>query len=151
MLVQFVQHISVAAAKEGRDASPIIEALCKAVLLDLDLVIHCYLEAKDESMLEILARATKFTSDINQLNTELSFTAARVKESTEAMSKNVNDNDRHASQLASLCIDVDALTDKAKQIDERISQLKTGDRLYVHQGGDQTGTFAKLKALILGE
>ncbi|MDH3491458.1 MAG: protoglobin domain-containing protein [Gammaproteobacteria bacterium] len=151
MLAQFVQHISVAAAREGRDASPIIGALCKAVLLDLDLVIHCYLEAKDESMLEILARATKFTSDMDQLNTELSVMTAQVKESTEDMSKNANDNDRHASQLASLRIHVDALTDKAKQIDERISQLKTGDRLYLHKGSDQTGTFAKLKALILGE
>ena len=151
MLVQFVQHIVVVAPKEGRDASPIVEALCKAVLLDLDLVIHCYLEAKDESMLEILARATKFTSDMDQLNTELSFMTAQVKESTEAMSKNTNDNDRHASQLASLCVHVDALTDKAKQIDDRISQLKTGDRLYLHKGSDQTGTFAKLKALILGE
>ena len=102
-------------------------------------------------MLEILARATKFTSDMDQLNTELSFMTARVKESTEAMSKNANDIDRHASQLASLCIHVDALTDKAKQIDERISQLKTGDRLYVHKGSDQTGTFAKLKTLILRE
>ena len=52
------------------------------------------------------------------------------------MSKTVDDSDRHASQLASLCIDVDALTDKAQQIDELISQLKTGDRLYVPQGGD---------------
>lgn len=141
----------VVAPREGRDASPIIEALCKAVLLDLDLVIHCYLEAKDESVLEIFARATKFTYDIDQLNTELRFMMARLKESTEAMSNNAIDNDRHASQLASLCIHVDALTDKAKQIDERISQLKTGDRPYVHKGSDQTGTFAKVKTLILGE
>ena len=151
MLVQFVQHISVVAAKEGRDPSPIIEALCKAVLLDLDLVIHCYLEAKDESMLEILARATKFTSDMDKLNAELSFVTAQVRESTAAMSENVNDSDRYASQLTSLSMHVDALTDKAKQIDERISQLKTGDRLYLYKSSDHTGIFAKLKTLIFGE
>jgi uncharacterized protein YoxC len=151
MLVQFIQHISVAAEKEGRDASPLIEALCKAVLLDLDLVIHCYLEAKDKSMLEILERATKFTSDMDQLNTELGLMTARVKELAEAMSKDVNNNDKHASQLASLNIHVDSLTDKAKQIDGRISQLKTADRLYLHKDSERTGMFAKLKALISGD
>lgn len=151
MLVQFVQHVAVVAPKKGRDASPIIEALCKAVLLDLDLVIHCYLEAKDESMLGILARATKFTTDIEQLNTELGFVTAQVKESTEAITKDAKENEEHANQLASLCIHVDALTDKVKQIDERINKLKISDRLYVPKGSDQTGTFAKLKALILGE
>ncbi len=150
MLVQFVQHISVVAAKEGLDASPIIGALCKAVLLDLDLVIHCYLEAKDESMLEILGRATKFTADMGQLNTELGFVTAQVVESTAAISRDAEEEE-YANQLANLNTQVDALTDKVKQIDERISQLKTGDRLYVHKGSDQTGTFAKLKALILGE
>jgi hypothetical protein len=147
MLGQFIQHISDVAPREGRDAGPIIDAICKAVLLDLDLVIQCYFEAKDESMLEILARATNFTSDMEQLNTELSDMTAQVKESTEAMSKNANDN----NALESLRTQVDALTDKAKQIDERISQLKTGDRLYVHKESEQTGTFAKLKTLILGE
>jgi len=151
MLVQFVQHISVSAAKEGLDASPIIGALCKAVLLDLDLVIHCYLEAKDESMLEILARATKFTADMGQLNTELGFMTAQVMESTEAISRHAEEKQEYASELANLNTQVGALTDKVKQIDERISQLKTGDRLYFHKGGEQTGTFAKLKALILGE
>lgn len=151
MLVQFVQHISAAAAKEGRDPGPIIEAMCKAVLLDLDLVIHCYLEAKDESMLEILARVTKFTADMEQLNTELGSVTAQVIESTEAISRDAKENEEHANQLARLHIQVDALKDKVKQVDERISQLKTGDRLYLHKGGDQAGTFAKLKALILGE
>ena len=52
----------------SRNFTLIIDAICKAVLLDLDLVIQCYFEAKDESMLEILARATNFTSDMEQLN-----------------------------------------------------------------------------------
>jgi ABC-type transporter Mla subunit MlaD len=151
MLTQFIQHISVVAAKEGRNASPIIEALCKAVLLDLDLVIQCYLETKDKSMLEILSRATTFTADMEQLNAELSLAMAQVKVSAKALSKDAAESDQHTTQLASLFDQVDALEDKVKQIDERISNLKTGDRLYVHEGSDQTGTFAKLKALLLGE
>jgi hypothetical protein len=53
--------------------------------------------------------------------------------------------------VAGLSAGIEALTEKARQIDERINQLKTGDRLYVHKDGDQTGTFARLKALIFGE
>ena len=151
MLVQFIQYISVAAPKEGHDASPMIQAICKVVLLDLDLVIHCYLEAKDESMLEILRRATTFTTDMEKLNSELNLATAQVKASTKAMSEDATEKDQHASQLASLVVQVDALADKVKQIDERVGELKTGDRLYVPVGSDQTGTFAKLKALILGE
>ncbi len=151
MLVQFVQHISVVAAKDGRDASPVIEAVCKAVLLDLDLVIHCYLEAKDETMLGVLARATTFAADIKMLNDEISLATEEVKAATDAISEETTDADRHASQLRRLAVQVDTLTDKVKQMDERIDQLRTGDRLYIPIDGERTGTFAKLKALILGD
>jgi len=151
MLIQFIQHISVSAAKEGRDASPIIEALCKAVLLDVDLVIHCYLEAKDQLMLDLLMRATRFTDDMENLNSELSIAAGRVKEATEAFSEGTTENDQHAGQLAKLVVQVDAMADKARQIDERVCELKSRDRLYLQRGSEHTGTFAKLKALILGE
>lgn len=151
MLVQFIQHISVVAPKEGHDASPMIQAICKAVLLDLDLVIHCYLEAKDESMLDILRRATMFTADIEKLNSELNLVTAQLKASTEAMSEGATERDRHASQLARLVVQVDAMADKVKQIDERVGELKTGDRLYTPISSDLTGTIAKLKARILGE
>lgn len=85
MLVQFIQHISAVAVESGRDPAPIIQALCKAVLLDLDLVMHCYLEAKDEQMLEILARATAFASDMEQLNAELVSETKQVRESFKVL------------------------------------------------------------------
>jgi len=151
MLVQFVRNISINARKDGRNASPMIEALCKAVILDLDVVIHCYLEAKNEAMLGILERATDFTADMSELNSELSVATAQVRESAEAVAMEVTEEKKRAGSLARLAAGVEALTEKVRQIDERINQLKTGDRLYVHKDRDQTGTFAKLKALIFGE
>jgi len=151
MLVQFIQHISAVAEEEGRDATPVIQSLCKAVLLDLDLVIHCYLEAKDEQMLEILARATTFTSDMKQLNAELASETAQVSESFEAVSADSSADGKRSYQLETLKAHIDALTEKVKQIDERTRQLKTKDRLYVHKDSEETGTFAKLKSLILGD
>lgn len=151
MLVQFVRHIAVAAPKHNRDASPVIEALCKAVLLDIDLVIHCYLAAKDETMLDVLERATTFRTDMEELNSELSLAMAEARKSIDVMSDDASEHDRRTSQLATLNVQIDAIDDKVKQIDERISKLETGDRLYLHKGSNQTGTFAKLKALIRGE
>ena len=151
MLVQFIRHISVAAEEEGRDATAIIEAVCKAVLLDLDIVIHCYLEAKDETMLGILERATNFAQELAEMNSDLAVATAQVGESARAALGEVSENDRSAGQHAKLLGQIESLADKVKQVDERISQRKTGDRLYAHKGMDKTGTFSKLKALILGE
>ena len=151
MLVKFVRHISDVAPKEGRDAGPIIEATCKAVFLDLDLVIDCYLEAKDRTMLDLLMRSTRFADELTELNSELSLAAAQVKVSTEALSKDATENDQQERQLATLLAQTDAMADKVKQIEDRISELKTGDRLYLHRGTEHTGTFAKLRALVLGE
>mgnify|MGYP001821082749 FL=1 len=151
MLVQFVRHIADAAPKQGRDASPMIEALCKAVLLDIDLVIHCYLEAKDETMLNVLERATTFSTDMDELSGELGLATVQVRELTRAMSEDAIEDNQHASQLAELVVQVDALAEKVKQIDARIGKLKTDDRLYLHGSSNRTGVFAKVKALIRGE
>lgn len=151
MLVQFIQHISAMAKKNDRDASPSIEALCKAVLLDLDLVIECYLEAKDRLMLDLLMRATRFSDDLEDLNGQLGLATEQVKKSTEALSKDATQSGWQAAKLAELSAQTDALADKARQIDERISELKIRDRLYLYQGVEHTGTFAKLRALVLGK
>jgi hypothetical protein len=74
----------------GRDATPVIQALCKAMLLDLDLVIYCYLEAKDQQMVAMLERATPsprrwWKSANAQVNSrpETDFTFTRVAISLE--------------------------------------------------------------------
>jgi methyl-accepting chemotaxis protein len=151
MLGQFVRHVAVAAPEQNRDATPVIEALCKAVLLDIDLVIHCYLAAKDETMLDVLERATTFTTDMEELNRELSLAMAEARKSIDAMCDDASEPGRGTSQPATLNVQIDAIADKVKQIDERISKLKTDDRLYLHGSSDRTGILAKLKALISGE
>ncbi|MDX2411409.1 MAG: protoglobin domain-containing protein [Woeseiaceae bacterium] len=151
MLTQFIQHISVEAPKTGHEPSRIIQALCKAVLLDVDLAIHSYLEAKDRVMLDLLMRATRFADDLEETNSDLGFAAEQVRISAEALSKGTTENEQQAGQLAELLAQTDALEDKVKQLDERIREVKIGDRLYLHRGSENSGTFAKLKALILGD
>ena len=151
MLVQFIRHISTTAKTEGYDASPMIEALCKAVLLDLDVVIHCYLEAKNKSMLDILERVTSYTDDMSELNSQLNIAAARVRESAEALTIEGAEDQGSVESASTLIAAVETLNEKVKQIDDRMSQLKTGDRLYVHSSRDRTGIFAQLKSMLLGE
>lgn len=151
MLAQFIEHIASVSVEAGRDATPLTQALCKAVLLDLDLVIYCYLEAKDQQMVALLERATTFSEDITRLNAELTAAAAQLGESVEALTINADAGDQSAARLAKLSNGIDAVTEKVKEIDERTSQLQTRDRLYVQKGSDQSGPFARLKAFILGD
>jgi hypothetical protein len=135
----------------GRDATPVIQALCKAMLLDLDLVIYCYLEAKDQQMVAMLERATTFLEDITRLNAELTSAATQPGESVEALTIDADAGGQSAAGLGKLGDRIDAVTEKVVEIGERTSQLQTRDRLYVHKGRDQSGAFARLKALILGD
>ncbi len=149
MLVKFVRHISAVASKDGRDATPIIEAVCKAVLLDLDLVVHCYLEAKDQVMVDVLMRATKFTDDLAEMNSELGVATAQINASTKALSKDATENDRQSGYLAMLLGQTEELADKVRQIDERIRELKFSGRPYLAPGNEHTEMFAKLRTLII--
>jgi len=148
MLDQFVRHVSAAAPKAGHDAGPIIDAVCKAVMLDVDLVIHCYLEAKDKSMLSILRRAMTFAEDMDSLNSELSQAVAAVQAATDAMPDGPAAEGGQEDKLATLAGHVEAMTATVGRMNERISRSKTDDRLYVSDDIDHTGTFGRLMALI---
>jgi len=151
MLDQFIAHIARVSTAKDRDPTPMIQALCKAVLLDLDLVIFCYLEAKDQQMVSMLERATTFSEDITRLNADLASAAAQLSESVETFTNDTDAADQSSVRLAQLGDRVDAVTEKAKEIGERTSQLPTRDRLHIHKASDQPGTIARLKSVILGD
>lgn len=150
MLVKFVRQVLAVVSKDGRDASPIIEAICKAVLLDLDLVVHSYLEAKDLVSVDLLMRATRFTDDVAEMNSELGLATAQINASTEALLKDATEDDRQAGHLAKLHAQTDELADKVRQIDERIRALKFSGRPYLPPGLEHTGMFGKLRTLVSG-
>jgi len=149
MLVQVIQRISLLAPKWGREPGPIIEAVSKVVMLDLDVVIHCYLEAKDRVMLDLLMRATRFIDELAEMSSELGLATAQVEASTEALTKGTSKSEGPTETVKELLARTGALADKAKQIDERISELKVTDRLYLKSGIEHTETFANLRAQVL--
>ena len=148
MLVQIIQRISLLAPKWGRDPRPIIEAVCKVVLLDLDVVIHCYLEAKDRVMLDLLVRSTRFIDELAKSSSELGLAMAQIKASTDDFIKDTTEDEGQTGTLGELLARTGELADKVKQMDERISELKVSDRLYLKSGIEHTEMFAKLKAQV---
>ena len=150
MLVQVIERISLLAPKMGRNPRPIIEAVSKVVFLDLDVVIHCYQEAKDRVMLDLLMRTTRFIDELAEMSGELGLAAAQIEVSTEALTSDTTENEPQTATLDELLAHTGALADKVKQVDARISELKASDRLYLKSGLEHTETFAKLKAQVLG-
>jgi len=119
------------------------------VMLDLDVVIHCYLEAKDRVMLDLLMRATRFIDELAEMSSELGLATAQIEVSTEALTKDTSKDKGRTKTVKELLAHTGALADKVKQIDERISELKVTDRLYLKSGIEYTEAFANLRAQVL--
>lgn len=148
MLGQFIEHILAQASENRRDASPIVEALCKAVLLDLDLVIQSYLEAKDRVIFDLLLHATRAIDDLGETNGDIRLASDKIEESAGVLLQGAIDDERTAA-LDELLDQVKVLSANVQQLDARIDKLKSGERLYLQSGGEHTGTFSQLVSRII--
>jgi len=142
MLREFIECITKKAAADGRDPQATIQAVCKAVLLDIDLVMYCYLEAKDEAMRNVLARATNFAGDITELSTRLSVMTGNVEVTVASLPESGAVTD--PAHIRNLRGQVEALREQTSEIERRVGELQFGDRLYIE---DKSSTLARLKAL----
>ena len=165
MLGQFIGLIASEYADRGKPATQIIQAVSKAVFLDMDLVIHCYLDAKDSSMRQILRRATDFTADVTALNDDLNATATQIKATAEALSAQAAGQlgvtsgkagalSGHMGEpeepINELLAQSEQLLRQAAQLSERLKELQFSDRLYIDDGIPESAPLARLKALIFG-
>jgi Arc/MetJ-type ribon-helix-helix transcriptional regulator len=149
MLTQFIQHILASRSGDQHSASPVIEALCKAVMLDVDLVIHSYLEAKDRLIFDLLLHATRFIDDLTARNDELRSVSEAIRNSVEALAKDPVNGEQSSETLEQLQAKTTKLADGLKDLDERIDALKSGNRLYLKKGSEHTGTFSQLVTQII--
>ena len=131
MLAQFIHHILAQASEDRQDASPIVEALCKAVLLDLDLVIHSYLEAKDRVIFDLLLHATRAIDDLVETNGDVRLASDKIKNSAEVLLQDAIDGEGTAEPLEELLDQVKVLSANVRQLDNRIDELKSSERLYL--------------------
>lgn len=140
MLGQCTQAIMQHDGIDNEKASSMIRAIQKAVFLDMDVVIHCYLDVKDETMQDVLRRATIFTDDVKNLSAQIGETA----ESVRAMSETGGNPGERAESLVG---QAEKVLQQTASLRSRLDEFKTGDRLYIADAAAQTGTIAKLKAL----
>ena len=133
MLNEFIECICTEAGKEGRPARETVQAVCKAVLLDVDLVTHCYLEAKNESMRLVLRRATQFAADVAELGNGLSDAVRKVQDSAAALGSKGSAASSQDGAVQELLDQVAALAEQSSAIEDRIGELQFGDRLYIEE------------------
>lgn len=151
MLAKFIERILAQAAEGNYNASPIIEALCKAVLLDVDLVIDSYLEAKDRVIFDLLMHATLFIDELVETNEEVRVVSDKVRVSAESLLQEAGEDGDSVEQLKELLAHATLLTNNAQRLDARIDELKSGERLYLQSGSDHTGTFSQLVSQIIDD
>lgn len=144
MLNQFIDSICKASEKEGKPACETVQAVCKAVLLDVDLVTHCYLEAKNEAMRQVLRRATTFAKDIAELSSGLSEAGGKVEDAAAVLEKDDAGSGGQAEQLEALRSQVASLVEQSRAIEQRVGELQFRDKLYIE---DDPTTLERLKSL----
>ena len=166
MLNQFVELLSKTESDKDKSATQVIQALNKAIFLDMDLVIHSYLDAKNKSMRQILQRATHFTFDVKTLIEDINATANQVKDTTEELSMEAANQagtssnesgtqsatmDDTAERINALKAQTEQLSQQVSQLDERLDELQFNDRLYIADSAPKTRLLARLKALLAGK
>jgi hypothetical protein len=144
MLTQFIDRISEQAIKEGRDPRTTIQAVCRAVLLDIDLVIHCYLEAKNEVMRQVLRRATDFSNDMSEMVRNLADTGDKIQDSSASLLRNDTDPAEQSRALKELLSHIESLGRQSTQIRKRADDLQFVDRLHIENA---PSTFDRLRAM----
>lgn len=165
MFGQFVERISDKFSGRGEQATQIIQAVSKVMFLDMDLVIHCYLDDKDRSMRHILRRATDFRADVWTFSDDLNAIATQINATAETLSAEVNgqlgntsrtagklseDVDDAKKHLDELLAQAEQLSRQATQLNKRLKELPLSDKLYLEDDTSKSGTFSHLIAMVMG-
>ncbi|GEM_PF-1982452 len=159
MLEQFIDLIARRYADSGKSKRTIIVAVTKIVLLDIDIVIQCYLDAKDASMRHILGNATDLKTDIWSISDELNDIANEIRGKADAqaqaseslrMTNNSNeisstDENDHTEALLQLA---EKLQLKTQTLDERLKRIPLNQRLYVKNIEPRPGIITRIKAFL---
>ncbi|MCP4877957.1 MAG: hypothetical protein GY896_21080 [Gammaproteobacteria bacterium] len=162
MLYQFIALIYEHYTDESESAVSLIQAVSSIIFLDMDLVINCYLEAKDESIRRILVNSTELRTEMwsfcDELNTaalEINSTAETLSEGTQthqALTSSTAGSDSEdwdeISKSASLLLaQAQNLRKQASSLDEHLKQLPLSEKLYL----PEAGLLARLKNRFFGK
>jgi hypothetical protein len=118
-----------------------MNAIQKAVFLDMDLVVGCYSDTKDQVMRNLLQRTTQFSDEIDLLTKHLLASSTSLLAAAESANGNAGTVIKEAR----------AVLEQTNALRERLSLIGTHDHLYVLNDNHDTGTFSRLRALVFGK
>jgi hypothetical protein len=165
MFDQFIELISDHYSGRGELATQVIQSVSKVIFLDMDLVIHCYLDDKDSEMRHILRRATDFRADVWTFSDDLNAIATQIKSTAETLSAEANGQLGNTSKTAGtqseykgvkkhideLLAQAEQLSRQTTRLNERLKKLPLSDKLYLEDDASKSGAFSRIIAVILGK
>ncbi len=150
MLCEFIGLIYKHYADKTDEAVSIIQAISKIIYLDMDLVINCYLDAKDESIRRMLVSSTELRAEMWKFSDELNAVAAEINSTAEALSKDTQNNlesdastpsqhsrswDEVHENTKVLVSQAEQLKTRTKGLDEHLKHLPLSEKLYLPEAG----------------
>lgn len=150
MFSQFIELITEHYAKTEKSATASIQAVSKIVFLDMDMVIHCYLDAKDEAIRRMLVSSTelraemwKFSDELSEVSAAIDTTASNLSEVLPSGSK--QDEIHRQAQL--LLKQAEELKDEASRLNAHLKSLPMTEKLYL----PEASLFSRLKDKLFGQ
>lgn len=139
MLCQFIELIYKNHADSGKPTISLIQAVSKIIFLDMDLVIHCYLDAKDESMRRMLVSSTelrvemwKFSDELNDVATQINTTAETIADSTSPQTGSKSQNlDEIHQRTQELLVQIEQLRNQTQHLNTYLKKLPLSEKLYL--------------------
>ena len=112
MLNEFIDMIAKKYEGDAEKHTATIQALNKAIMLDICFVLDAYFDAKNAAMKELLVRVNHFTEDIQELAEDLDGTVETLKAEPDAPAA------------------ADTISVQVANLRARLNDLQFGDRLY---------------------
>jgi hypothetical protein len=162
MLCEFIGLIYQHHADNADEAVALIQAVSKIIYLDMDLVINCYLDAKDESIRRMLVSSTELRAEMWKFSDELNAVAAEINSTAETLSEvtqngSASDASTPGSHISSrdeahesakvLRSQATQLKNSTEGLDGYLKQLPLSEKLYLPEAGPLT----VLKDLLCGK
>lgn len=145
MLVQFNEHIARECIADSTLATRLQQSVTKAIILDMDLVIHCYLEIKDSAIRKILHRAIDFRTEVTKIGNELTTITTLLQEVAKAAAAKQSDRPEAGNDLTSL---IEQLSENSEILNRRLSELQFGDRLYIADDPAESSLLGRIRIMM---
>ena len=160
MLCQFIELIYKNNEQNDKLAISLIQAISKIIFLDMDLVIHCYLDAKDESMRRMLVSSTELRVEMWKFSDELNAVANEINSSADTLSTDIkkhldftesktvtNSCSEIQQQIKDLVAQVEQLKAQTSQMDLYLKKLPLSEKLFL----PEESLLASLKDTLFGK